>query len=105
MKKGLAKNAVELDWWDEFEFKGLKIIFTPTQHFSGRWLNDSNESLWGGYVVVGSRRFYFAGDTGYFFGDHDYWAGVESISKEMKKYGMKLYDNENVNFKNWQRNP
>ena len=32
-------------------------------------------------------------------GDHDYWAGVESISKEMKKYGMKLYDNENVNLK------
>ncbi len=32
-------------------------------------------------------------------GDHDYWAGIENISKEMKKYGMKLYDNENVNLK------
>lgn len=32
-------------------------------------------------------------------GDHDYWAGLENISKEMKKYGMKLYDNENVNLK------
>ncbi len=67
-EEGIGKNVVELDWWDEFEFKGLKIIFTPTQHFSGRWVNDSNESLWGGYVVVGSKRFYFAGDTGYFFG-------------------------------------
>ncbi|MFN3135478.1 MAG: metallophosphoesterase [Candidatus Kryptonium sp.] len=32
-------------------------------------------------------------------GDHDYWAGLENISKEMKKYGTKLYDNENVNLK------
>ncbi|MCX7761369.1 MAG: MBL fold metallo-hydrolase [Candidatus Kryptonium sp.] len=66
--EGIGKNAVELDWWDEFEFKGLKIIFTPTQHFSGRWIDDSNETLWGGYVVIGRKRFYFGGDSGYFFG-------------------------------------
>ncbi|MFN3135480.1 MAG: MBL fold metallo-hydrolase, partial [Candidatus Kryptonium sp.] len=35
-EEGLGKNAIELDWWDEFKFKGLTIIFTPTQHFSGR---------------------------------------------------------------------
>ncbi len=66
--EGMGKNTVELDWWDEFDFMGLKIILTPTQHFSGRWINDSNETLWGGYVIIGSKKFYFAGDTGYFFG-------------------------------------
>jgi len=66
--EGLGENTIELDWWDEFEFKGLRIIFTPTQHFSGRWINDANETLWGGYVIIGSKKFYFAGDTGYFFG-------------------------------------
>ncbi len=65
---GLGDNAIELDWWDEFDFKGLKIIFTPTQHFSGRWIDDLNETLWGGYVIIGRKKFYFAGDTGYFFG-------------------------------------
>ncbi len=29
-------------------------------------------------------------------GDHDYWAGLRNISDEMKKYGLRLYDNENV---------
>lgn len=29
-------------------------------------------------------------------GDHDYWAGINFISNEMKKYGLKLYDNENT---------
>lgn len=67
-REGLGENTVELDWWDEVEFKGLRIIFTPTQHFSGRWINDSNETLWGGYVIIGTKKFYFAGDTGYFFG-------------------------------------
>jgi N-acyl-phosphatidylethanolamine-hydrolysing phospholipase D len=67
-EEGIKQNVIELDWWDEFEFSGLKIIFTPTQHFSGRWINDSNKSLWGGYVIIGRKKFYFAGDTGYFFG-------------------------------------
>jgi predicted MPP superfamily phosphohydrolase len=32
-------------------------------------------------------------------GDHDYWAGVENINTEMAKYGLKLFDNENVKLK------
>ncbi len=67
-EEGLGENAIELDWWDEVNFKGLRIIFTPTQHFSGRWINDANETLWGGYVIIGKKKFYFGGDTGYFFG-------------------------------------
>lgn len=32
-------------------------------------------------------------------GDHDYWAGLENIANEMRKYGLRLYDNENINLK------
>lgn len=32
-------------------------------------------------------------------GDHDYWAGLENIRREMKKQGINLYDDENVNIK------
>ncbi len=32
-------------------------------------------------------------------GDHDYWAGVEVIKSEMIKYGLRLYDDENVRLK------
>lgn len=60
-------NVIELDWWDEFELGGLTFVCTPTQHFSGRGLFDRNKTLWSGWAVLGSnRRFWFAGDTGYF---------------------------------------
>src|SRR6185369_12903205 len=44
----------------------------PSQHWSGRGLTDQSATLWSGWVVAGpTRRFYFAGDTGYFDGFAD----------------------------------
>jgi N-acyl-phosphatidylethanolamine-hydrolysing phospholipase D len=41
----------------------------PAQHFCGRSLLDADHRLWAGFVVAGpTRRFYHAGDTGYFAG-------------------------------------
>lgn len=59
------RNVEELDWWEGASFNGLKIICTPAQHFSGRWLNDRNQTLWCSYAVLGKKRFYFGGDSGY----------------------------------------
>jgi N-acyl-phosphatidylethanolamine-hydrolysing phospholipase D len=59
-------RATELDWWQETELGGLRIHCVPAQHFSARTLWDRQRRLWCGWVVTGpSRRFYFAGDTGY----------------------------------------
>ena len=59
-------EALELDWWQETEIAGLRIHCVPAQHFSGRSLRDRFHRLWAGWVVAGcSRRFYYAGDTGY----------------------------------------
>jgi N-acyl-phosphatidylethanolamine-hydrolysing phospholipase D len=44
------------------------VTCVPAQHFSGRTLWDRNRRLWSGWVVAGSRRLYFAGDTAYFDG-------------------------------------
>jgi len=64
--EGIAK-VEELDWWEERTFQNLGVIFTPTQHFSGRSLNDRDESLWGSFVFQGKKhKVYFAGDTGYY---------------------------------------
>ncbi|MGH7492757.1 MAG: MBL fold metallo-hydrolase [bacterium] len=67
---GIKKeNIVELDWWDSAEFRGLQFHCTPTQHFSGRGLHDTNQMLWCSWAVTGAqRRLYFGGDTGYFPG-------------------------------------
>lgn len=59
------RNVEELDWWEGATFEGLKIVCTPAQHFSGRWLNDRNQTLWCSWTVLGKKRLYFAGDSGY----------------------------------------
>ncbi len=58
-------NVSELDWSESITVKGLKIVCTPAQHGSGRVLLDSGQRLWASWVVVGSKRFYFGGDSGY----------------------------------------
>lgn len=59
-------NAVELDWDASLTLHGLTIVCTPAQHFSGRTLVDQGRRLWASWVVLGSKRFYFGGDSGYF---------------------------------------
>lgn len=59
------KNVIEMNWGDEFAFKKIKFTFLPNQHWSKRNLSDTNKSLWGSFVIEGSRKIYFAGDTGY----------------------------------------
>jgi N-acyl-phosphatidylethanolamine-hydrolysing phospholipase D len=62
-------EATELDWWEDIEIAGVRVHCVPAQHFSGRSLTDRNRRLWAGWVVEGpTRRFYHAGDTGYFGG-------------------------------------
>jgi L-ascorbate metabolism protein UlaG (beta-lactamase superfamily) len=58
-------NVSELDWSESVTVKGLTIVCAPAQHGSGRALVDNGQRLWASWVVVGSKRFYFGGDTGY----------------------------------------
>ena len=69
----LQKNGIqqvrEMDWGDRVAFKETTIYCLPTQHWSKRSLTDTQKSLWSSWAVIGpERRFYFAGDTGYFDG-------------------------------------
>jgi L-ascorbate metabolism protein UlaG (beta-lactamase superfamily) len=59
-------NVVELDWGESTTVNGLTIVCTPAQHFSGRTLADQGRRLWASWVVLGTKRFYFAGDSGYY---------------------------------------
>lgn len=59
----------EIDWWESRAFNGLTLTSVPAQHFSGRTPWDRNRRLWSGWAVAGrTKRFYFAGDTGYYDG-------------------------------------
>lgn len=61
--------ATELGWWSEARVGPVKITFVPSQHWSRRGLFDTNRTLWGGFVIQGSRAtIYHSGDTAYFEG-------------------------------------
>ncbi|KAG5421728.1 hypothetical protein I9W82_000820 [Candida metapsilosis] len=86
LKSKLARRGVhrviELDWWDtlditkyitgvqevngEFPDK-FEIECVPSMHWSGRYVIDSNKSLWCSYILKrnGKSIVYHAGDTGY----------------------------------------
>jgi N-acyl-phosphatidylethanolamine-hydrolysing phospholipase D len=65
---GIAR-VTELDWGEAGEHRGVRVHCLPTQHWSKRGVGDDNEALWSSWAMVGpERRFYFAGDTGYFEG-------------------------------------
>ena len=62
-----------LNWWEHTDIApGVRVVFTPSQHWSRRTPWDTNASLWGGYLLEWARpqtaapwRFLFPGDTGY----------------------------------------
>lgn len=71
LKAWFAENGMtrveEMDWWQEREYRTLKFVCVPAQHFSQRTLTDANQRLWASWSVLSpERRFYFSGDTGYF---------------------------------------
>lgn len=67
-ESGIA-NVVELDWGESREHRGVRVTCLPARHWSKRGLRDDDRALWASWAVSGpERRFYFAGDTGWFDG-------------------------------------
>lgn len=59
-------HVTELDWHQQTTAGDVRITLLPAVHFSARWLNDRNQTLWGGFMVEGhGRKIYVSGDTTY----------------------------------------
>jgi L-ascorbate metabolism protein UlaG (beta-lactamase superfamily) len=67
VKWGVPKDQIkEFDWWEESQLGVLRIVFTPSRHFSGRGPFDRSKSLWGGWVIISeNRKIFWSGDGGY----------------------------------------
>jgi len=64
-----AAKVRQLDWWQETEVAGVRLVATPAQHFSGRGLFNRNRTQWASWVILAAnRRLFFSGDSGYFDG-------------------------------------
>ena len=81
------ENIVELDWWQEHDLDGLRLICAPSHHFSGRGLLDSKKTLWAGWSLIGKvRRVHYSGDGGY--GSH-----FKEIGKRLGPFDLTLLEN------------
>jgi N-acyl-phosphatidylethanolamine-hydrolysing phospholipase D len=62
-------QVTELDWWQSARHGRWTVTCLPAQHWSNRIGMERNSTLWCGWLLDnGSRRYYFAGDSGYFHG-------------------------------------
>ncbi len=70
IKFGINKEKIDvLSWWEDIKVSNLLITSTPSRHFSGRKLIDSNQTLWSSFIIKGDKYQVFAcGDSG--FGSH-----------------------------------
>lgn len=60
------EKITELDWWQETDYKDLKLVCTPSQHFSGRKMDNRMSTLWSSWIIQSkNENIYFSGDSGY----------------------------------------
>lgn len=64
-----ASNTIATTgWFQEFELNDpdIRVYFVPVRHWSRRGLFDTNQRLWGGFVIEsGTTKIYHGGDSGY----------------------------------------
>lgn len=70
IKWGVPAHKVrQLGWWESSTVGAVRLVATPSQHFSGRGLFDGNRTLWASWVIEHrDLRVFFSGDSGYFDG-------------------------------------
>ncbi len=106
-----AEKIIEADWWQEFEWDGLKIVSTPARHFSGRRASNRFSTLWCSWVLTGTEsNVFYGGDSGLHaqfktigdkYGPFDmallecgayskYWPDIHSFPKQTVKEALLL---------------
>lgn len=63
-----ASNPIHTaGWYQRYNLSDtLKVTFLPSRHWSNRSLFDTNESLWGGFMIQkAGKSIYYGGDSGY----------------------------------------
>ena len=61
-----VKNVIEMDWFESYDYGGIKVDCLPSQHWSKRTAFKSFDTLWASWSIeVEDFKFWFAGDTGY----------------------------------------
>jgi N-acyl-phosphatidylethanolamine-hydrolysing phospholipase D len=71
----LHKGSVqEMEWWQEIDCgEGQKLICLPAQHWSRRFGQGHNETLWASFLLITPGvSIYYGADSGYFIGYREF---------------------------------
>jgi L-ascorbate metabolism protein UlaG (beta-lactamase superfamily) len=88
LKWGIDRSQfLELNWWDDFNLsEDVKIIATPSRHFSGRGLGDRNKSLWCSFAIVGkNKKLFYGADSGFM-------TGFEEIGEKIGPFDISMLE-------------
>jgi len=68
-----ARAVFEMDWWEEEVVGGTRFTCLPAQHWSRRFGQGTNETLWCSWLMErGVRKVYYGVDSGYFKGYREF---------------------------------
>ncbi len=93
---GISDEQIkEVDWHDEVTLgtstEAVKITSVPSQHFSGRSINDRQASLWSAFIIQSKdAKVFFGGDSGYF-------DGFKKIGEKYGPFDLTLLDSGQYN--------
>jgi L-ascorbate metabolism protein UlaG (beta-lactamase superfamily) len=69
LKQWKVTNTQTAGWFQQYNTPGIEITYLPTRHWGRRGFNDTNQTLWGAFVISsGGKTVYFGADSG--FGSH-----------------------------------
>ena len=75
------EQIVELDLWEEFQYKTATVTATPSRHFTGRGLARF-KTLWCGFAIrMPQHKVFHSGDSGYF-------AGFKQIGEKLGPFDL-----------------
>jgi N-acyl-phosphatidylethanolamine-hydrolysing phospholipase D len=87
-KPAAPAAIVELDWWQSVRHGRWTLTCLPCQHWSNRTQLDRNSTLWCSWLLdSGQRRYFFAGDSGYFLGFREFGRCFPDIDVAMLPIG------------------
>jgi len=82
------ERVEELDWWESRRHGRWTVTCLPSQHWSRRVGQGANRVLWCSWLLdSGERRYYFAGDSGYFGGFAEFGRRFAPIDVAMLPIG------------------
>lgn len=59
-------NCIEMQWYEEFRYGEITVVFLPAYHWHSRYGFDKNRALWGSFLIrFDGMQIYFCGDSGY----------------------------------------